>query len=444
MGKLLVGTSKRNITPPVGAWLAGYGSRDHGAEGVRDELYTRVTVLSDGETEAAIICRDLLDVEDNEMAMLASRLQERTGLAHEQLFVANTHTHSGPTTHYSEEAKNRDYVENLADVVVGAVVEARAHMRPATLAWAQRPVQCGVNRRERTPDGRTILGVNPAGPCDTVADILCFADAETGEPLSTLFRHAVHGVVMGGENYLISGDMPGAAERFVERNLPGQAAFLSGCCGDINAHPRGSFAAVELLGRRLGGAVCQGTTELDTPRAEVTIACLRHELLLPVEPLPPAQESEAVVADLEPRVEALQQGKGDPKGELGLWHAERLLRQARERLEAARSGEPITGKPIVLPVLVLGDIVLIGYPCEVFFDIGRQVQAQSPFPHTLTVTHVDGWNGYVPTADAYPDGGYEVDTARAHYRGLGITPEAEQVLVAESLRALQRAYVVIA
>lgn len=99
MGQLMVGTSRRNITPPVGAWLAGYGSRDHGAEGVRDELLARVTVLGDGATEAATICRDVLDVEDHEMAMLAVRLEEPTGLTHEQVFVANTHTHSGPTTH---------------------------------------------------------------------------------------------------------------------------------------------------------------------------------------------------------------------------------------------------------------------------------------------------------------------------------------------------------
>jgi len=137
-------------------------------------------------------------------------------------------------------------------------------------------------------------------------------------------------------------------------------------------------------------------------------------------------------------VESLKEGRGDPKGELGLRHAERLLRQARERLEAAQAGEAVTGKPIVLPVLALSDIVLICYPCEVFFEIGRQVQERSPFPHTLTVTHVDGWNGYIPTANAYPDGGYEVDVARAHYKGLGIMPESEGVLVEESVKALAR------
>ena len=435
MGQLMLGTSRRNITPPVGAWMAGYGARDHGAEGVCDELHARVLVLDDGSTRAAIICRDLCDVEEHEMQMLAARLQERTGLGREQVLVANTHTHSGPSTHYTEDAKNRDYVENLADVLVGAVVEASAAMRPATLACAARPVQCGINRREKTADGRMILGCNPDGPCDAVADILCFADPESGEPLATLFRHAVHGVVMGSDNYLISGDLPGAAERFVERNVCGPAAFLSGCCGDIDAHPRGSFEAVELLGRRLGGAVCQGTTELDEPRAEVTLTCVRHELELPVEPLPPAEQSAAIVAELEEKMRAIEEGDQT----LSRWHTERQLRQARERVEASEAGTEITGKPMALQVLAMGDIALIGYPCEVFFRIGEAVQERSPFGHTLTVTHVDGWHGYVPTADAYSDGGYEVDMARANHMGLGILPQSETVLVEESLKALERA-----
>ncbi len=437
MGQLRGGTCKRNITPPVGAWMAGYGGRDHGAEGVHDELFARVIVLDDGETQLAIVIRDLCFSENNELAMLAERVQERAGIGREHLFVADTHTHSGPDTHYGEDAKNRVYLENLTDVVAGAIVEAQGQMRDATVAHAVRPVQCGINRREKTEDGRTILGCNPDGPCDTVANVLCFADAESGEALATLFRHGVHGVVMGGDSYLISGDCPGAAEAFVERNVDGVAAFMAGCSGDINAHPRLSFEAVEMLGQRLGGAVCQGMTECDEPRRDVKLAGLVREVALPVEAVPPAAESEAIIAVLEPKLRAIEDGT-DTEG-LSRWHTERELEHARERLAAAQSGEPIAGKPIGVHVLAIGDIALIGYPNEVFFETGQAVQEQSPFAITLPVTHVGGWAGYVPTAAAYPDGGYEVDVARASHMGLRIVPEAETVLRDESLKALEQA-----
>jgi neutral ceramidase len=437
MGQLKLGTSKRNITPPVGAWQAGYAGRDHGAEGVRDELYARALYLHDGETQAAIVCRDLCDVEANEMDLLAAKVKEMVGLEREQLFIANTHTHSGPQTHYREDSRNRDYVENTCDAVAGAISEAREALRPVSLSCAQRPVQCGTNRRERKPDGEIVLGVNPEGPTDRVTDVLCFSDAESGQPVATLFRHAVHGVVMGPDNYLISGDCPGAAEAFVEHNLPGIAGFLSGCCGNINAHPRLDFKYVDLLGRRLGSAVVQGTTEADEARDEIKLVCLRHELELPVEPVPPPEQTEQALQEAQDQLERVKRGEAEQ--ELSLWRAERAERQARERHELAAAGETQVGLPTSVQVIALGDIALIGYPAEVFFEIGEAVRDRSPFPVTLTVTHVNGSIGYVPIASAYEEGGYEINT-RAHYKGLGITPKAEQALADESVRALEEAW----
>ncbi|MBD3291896.1 MAG: hypothetical protein GF393_03165, partial [Armatimonadia bacterium] len=193
MGELMVGVARRNITPPVGASMAGYAGRDHGAEGVRDELWVRAIFLCDGVNCAALVCRDVLDTDNAEMDLLAEVFEERLGLTREQLFIANTHTHSGPRTRYSEDADNRTYVEALAEICAGAAAEARANTRPATMSVAQRPVQCGVNRRELR-DGQIVLGVNPDGPCDVVVDVLGFADAAAGEPLATVFRHGVHGV----------------------------------------------------------------------------------------------------------------------------------------------------------------------------------------------------------------------------------------------------------
>ncbi len=436
MGQLMVGAVRRNITPPIGAWMAGYAGRDHGAEGVHDELFVRALFLCDSDDCAALVIRDLCDIEDAEFDLLAGMFEQRLGLGRDRLFIANTHTHSGPSTHYDEDARNDDYVENLAAVCVGAVEQARSLARPATVACARRPVQCGVNRRERRPDGTIVLGVNPQGPCDRAVDVLVFREAATAEPMATIFRHGVHGVVMGADNYHLSGDAPGAAEAFVEANLPGVAGFLAGCSGDINAHPRLSFDHAAMLGRRLGGAVAQGTTETDEQRAEVKLVSLRHEFGLPVEPLPPAEEAKAALEDAEAKLTAIEAGEAIPG--LSEWHARRNLRHAQARLDAITGGEDAGARPTFVQVLALGDIALFGWPSEAFFEIGRQVIERSPFAITLDVTHVNGSIGYVPAASAYPDGGYEV-MARAHHRGLGIVPEAEKVLVAETLEALARA-----
>lgn len=436
MAQLMVGVARRNITPPIGAIMAGYAARDHGAEGVHDELFVRALFVCDGETCAVLLARDLCDVENREFDLLADMFAERMNLGRDRLFIANTHTHSGPRTSYDEEAENRAYIENLAAVCVGAAEEARSNARPATVAHARRPVQCGVNRRERREDGTIVLGVNPEGPVDRAVDVLVLRDASSDEPLATLLRHGVHGVVMGADNYLISGDAPGAAEAFVEANLPGAALFLAGCSGNINAEPRASFENVALLGRRLGGATVQATTETDRPRSDVPLVSVRHEFELPIEALPSAEEAHAALEEAEAQLAILEAGN-TPSG-LSRWEVDRRLRHAQAQLDAITSGEDVTGLPTFVQILALGELALFGWPAEVFFEIGRQVIERSPFPVTLDVTHVNGSIGYVPIASAYAEGGYEV-TARAHHCGLGITAEAERVLVTETLQGLARA-----
>ncbi|MGI5817658.1 MAG: neutral/alkaline non-lysosomal ceramidase N-terminal domain-containing protein [Armatimonadota bacterium] len=436
MSGLMVGVARRNITPPVGASMAGYAGRDHGAEGVHDELWVRALFLCDGENCAALLCRDLLYASNDEMDLLAEVFEARLDLTREQLFIANTHTHSGPATGYAEDADNRSYVETLADICAGAVEEARSKARPATLGVAQRPVQCGVNRRELR-EGKIVLGVNPEGPSDTVVDVLRFADATDGAHLATIFRHGVHGVVMGSRNYLISGDAPGAAESFVEANLPGVAGFLAGASGNINAyHHGGTFNEVALLGRRLGAATVQATTEVGEARSDVRLTTLRHEFELPLAELEDEARLRTERDELKDALDRIDDGE-DVEG-LDRWQAERRLRHVEAQLEAIEAGEDVSGLPTFAQVLAIGDVALVGWPAEVFYEIAQQVREQSPFATTLDVTHVSGSIGYVPVASVYEEGGYEI-RARAHHRGLGITPEAEEVMVRETLAALARA-----
>jgi hypothetical protein len=75
----------------------------------------------------------------------------------------------------------------------------------------------------------------------------------------------------------------------------------------------------------------------------------------------------------------------------------------------------------------IGDAALVGFAGEPFSELGAQVKARSPFPHTLFSGYTNDYLGYLPTAEAYPAGGYEVDTVpprpkrgRANPRTLGV------------------------
>ena len=77
----------------------------------------------------------------------------------------------------------------------------------------------------------------------------------------------------------------------------------------------------------------------------------------------------------------------------------------------------------------IGPAVFVGAEGEPFVEIGLAVKERSPFPWTWFGGYVGGWAGYVPTADAYPGLGYEVETSP-------YAPEAAARLVDGTVAAL--------
>jgi hypothetical protein len=79
-------------------------------------------------------------------------------------------------------------------------------------------------------------------------------------------------------------------------------------------------------------------------------------------------------------------------------------------------------------------VVLAGIEGEPFAEIGQQIKAGSPWSSTWFGGYTGGWAGYIPTPDAYLQGGYEVDTSP-------FAPEAAGKVVTETLAALEELHV---
>jgi hypothetical protein len=50
-------------------------------------------------------------------------------------------------------------------------------------------------------------------------------------------------------------------------------------------------------------------------------------------------------------------------------------------------------------------------PVELFCEIAMRVRADSPFSQTFYFGYANGWLGYLPTAKAFEEGGYEPKTS---------------------------------
>lgn len=228
---------------------------------------------------------------------------------------------------------------------------------------------------------------------DREVQVLRVTRTEGGVRMAVIFAYATHSTSLGGENYLVSGDVHGLAEQFVEKQLDGVLApGFAGASGDIDPWFRvlpgfktdkGWIPEPVLLGTMLGQEVVGTLNRMKKPVPAGPIKTCFKTLVLPPNP-------------------------------------------------HAKSKPDKDGKPPEFNITVgrLGDVAVVGLGGEVFNDIGKAIKTASPFTHTLVITHCNGAAGYLPVPEAYAQGGYEVQIS--HFG-----PDAAQAVIAETLRMLR-------
>jgi len=71
--------------------------------------------------------------------------------------------------------------------------------------------------------------------------------------------------------------------------------------------------------------------------------------------------------------------------------------------------------PLLAEVQVIAlsdDLAIVALPGEIFVELGLALKKASPFKTTLIAELANGSIGYIPNRDAYPQGNYEVVSAR--------------------------------
>lgn len=472
--ELRAGVAKVCITPPVGTWQGGYGARVQPSEGIHDDLYARALVLDDGAgTRAAVVGVDVVGLPHALVDAARQRAEAAAGIPAGNVALCTSHTHGGPATRTYADFRlqpDQDYLQVLEKHLAGAVAAAARNLRPAAIRLGRGQAGFNVNRRLRTPEG-TVMRPNPEGPVDR--DVLVLrVDAlddvgsqfsapgpeagatrnqelgtrnpASGAPLAVLFRYTCHATAMGGQNYLITADYPGAAAAFVERAYHGQtvALFLQGCAGNVRpflSRMEGGFrsadwAELARIGRELGAATiaaAEGAAARDG--AVQPLAVAGKTILLPFDSPPPAAELRRLLDD------------GQWSDGRGLTQAERSW--AERTLERATAGTLPPGNQAEVQVFRLGPAWLVTLPGEVFVEIGWRVRdavaaaAGVPPDNVIVAAYTNGSVGYVPTAAAIPEGGYEVTAYRHSGWPACYVPQAEELLAqtaAELAAALRR------
>lgn len=461
-GELLAATARTDVTPPPGIAHANWGAQSHErAAGVDMPLWATSLALSDGDTTVVVVDLDVLYLWPEDARRVRTAVADATELPRPHVRISYTHTHSGPSLNRDTWAEAGieqidPYLAALEDDAAGVAWKAVRDLEPARMAAGSGTCGIAVNRRFRRPeDGEVIVGRNPDGPVDREVGVLRI-DAADGDPLATVLSYACHPITAGPDNDLITPDYPGQTKRTVEAATGSTCLFLQGATGDIGpvrGVARGGIEEYRPLGRRLGHAASQVWWGLDpsdraesysetlpsgAPLAVYDVTCPDPEPVdvgvrttaidLPVRDLPDPESLRDEYERHADRLASLREAGAD---ESDISAAAKDARQAEIRTGVAERYADDETVSLELQVFALGDdVVLAAVPGEPFVEIGLGVKDGSPYDHTFFSGYTNAGIAYVPTADAYPEGGYEVEITP-------FAPDAAETLVCETVAALE-------
>ena len=437
---LQAGFSRIDITPPLGLYMYGYYS-ERRADGMLDPLTASCIALRDGEGHTALMLSfDLVGIEQKVADGARRQIAARTGVPEDAIFMACTHTHTGPCTSSKMYPHSPVYMGWLFGRAAGAAAAALEDLAPAELLGAEgRAPGIAFIRRYRMKDGS--IRTNPGWKCPDVRCPIGTPDetlrllriVREGRPEIDLVNFQVHPDVIGGTKW--SADFPGFVRRTLEGALPGvRAVYLGGTHGDTNhidisrsaedpdaaAFPVEGYAHARYMGQVIaaGALAVYGTAQPLT--GDGRVACAVRDLETPANRPGAAELARAR------EIAALHEaGHDDRIPETGMG-VTTLVAEAYRMIRLAQTDV----LRLHMTSLAVGNAAFAGFPGEPFTEIGRSVREASPYPFTMACCLVNGMEGYLPTYAAFAEGGYEA-------RSSSFTPGVGEELMAGQLRLLR-------
>jgi hypothetical protein len=203
---------------------------------------------------------------------------------------------------------------------------------------------------------------------------------------------------MGPGNYAITGDLAGATSRFVEQHYLGQERPRSDAGPRLQPRPAERSAADGVVALWTSGAAGDQNPVAMENGDDFTLVNALGRIL--------GQEAVRVAGSIKTAPEAR------------IWGAQQVANCPGRRVEPGPTPraeykfidtDPV---PIRLGLLMIDRVALAGVSGEVFTLIAQRLRKESPFTHTVMLTHTNGSSGYIPNDAAFEPVSYEVTASR--------------------------------
>jgi len=448
MTGIRVGAAAVDFTPQPGLPLMGNFRGDYAARGVHDLLTAKAVVLADAHGgKAALLAVDVCMLDRENVSLMRRVIGSECDVPAENVLIHATHTHSAPAASgrlgmEEEIAPYRGDIDAFLVKAASAVSEADRALADAALGVGYAlEDRVAFNRRLRRRDGTTQMNwealqarfdpdkiAGAWGPTDP--QVTCLVVEQEGRPAAAVVNFALHPAILAGDNWLYSADYPCYLAEGLSRTVDERftCLFLNGCCGDVNhvdyrdpLQGRG-YGMAQRVGYMLAAAAHEAIRRR-APLAGDRISVSREKVTL---------RRLKISRDERRRCEQVldEARKHPPQGQVdGVPDAY----YAKLRLGMFdRQDRPDQAEVMVIRV---GEAAVVGLPGEPFCELGLQIKRGSPARHTLVAGLSNDAVGYLPSMEAFRQGGYETTPGSTFYE-----PGAGELVVESASSQLDRLF----
>lgn len=415
-GPLRVATFECDVTPPLGQPI--YSGYQPLAE-VEHPLLAKGIVLEDGPRRYVLCSVDWCELCNSTHLLFRRKLAEGAGTDASCVAVHTIHQHTAPMGD-GDAFRLLDQMENppphlapkffdqVADRLAEAVAKARLQPFDSVGIGQARVRGVAATRRVRTSDGKIRvrwsscrdpeLRAEPEGDIDPYLKTITFDRGN--KPLVRLHYYATHPQSFYGDPRA-SYDFPGMAREAVQSKEGVFQIYFTGCGGDVTAgkYNDGSPEARDELaaGLRAGMEASIAATRF-APADRIVWRTVPVVLPLRTDPGYTLADSRA----------AMENAK--------LATSARIYRGAMRVAFAERIDQPIQ-----LSSLQVGPAQIVHLPGESMVEFQLFAQRVVPEGFVAVAAYGDCGPGYICTAEAFEEGGYEPTDSL-------VVPKSEQVL----------------
>ena len=403
-GQWKLATFRCDVTPPINGrhpliWLVP-------VKEVETPLEARGVVLDDGRSRYVLCAVDWCGLCNSSYRQFQEKIASALGIPPSHVAVQTVHQHTAPYTNgdaqkiLDQSGATLPYVDSafmeaVTDKLAAEVKAAMQRLEPFNEVGFGSAIveQVASNRRAWTPEGKLVVRYSsckdpqiralPEGLIDPYVRTVTFA--RDGRPLVRLHYYATHPQSFYGDPRA-SADVPGFARSRLEREEQVMQIYFTGCAGNITMgkYNDGTREAREQLTERLYRAMSQACKNTRYERV--------HGLHWRVESfcLIPRSDPGYTETDLRARV---NQKDLDPV---------QRIRAAGGLAFLARAKQPFFAQ-----LLKINDGAILHLPGECFVEYQLYAQSLRPNHFVAVAAYGDLAPGYICTAKAYEEGGYE-------------------------------------